>query len=892
MQFSLHRANLFIGICLLLLAIRVDAQSDSAQSMPAFWSDTIGAGTADSSSESDSILPIEPLNSALAETDTTPLAPSDSTDIDGEIPNFISSRIEYHAEDSIRMNKTKEISYLFGNASIAYGDISLKADYIEINWNTKLLYAKGSLDSTGNLKGNPIFDEGGKVFDAREMYYNIETEKGRIIDVTTKEGEGFLRGDQVKQIDEGILFVQDGYFTTDDRVPPDYFIQANRIKLIADDKIITGPAYMVVADVPTPLVLPFGLFPAQDKRASGIVIPTYGENGNRGFFLRGMGYYWAVNDYMDLRFTADVYSRGGWATYLQSSYNKRYRHSGQLALSYNVIKIGDIELPGYFESRDFNVRWSHRQSPVARPNSQFSATVNAGSGSYFQNNTTNPGDFLKNQLNSTINWSYNHPTQPIALSLNFAHNQNIATRSLDLTLPDMAVNVQRFYPLERRYATGGKKWYEKIGVQYSMNFKNQINTYDSLFLQPGFTDDFRAGVQHKIPIQTNFKVLKYFSMSPQFNYSERWYFNRVEKQFSGVDDAVITDTINTFFANRDFNFRTNLTTKLYGFYNFKRGNVKAIRHVATPSVAFNYRPDFSRDFWGFYGTYIDSTSGEDVLYSYSENGIYGSPPTGRSGSISFDLINNLDMKRMVETDTGVREEKLALFESFQLGTSYNLASDEFALAPLRFNGRTRLFKNLLSIRMDGLYDFYALDTAGRRVNEFIWENSSRWARLTKISLAVGIQLNPERLRGTTAENDPTESTEPLDFSDRSHVYRQYPYARYADFSTPWTLSADFNLRYSKPGLEATFTQAMSMRGDLSLTPHWKIGATSGYDFKNKEITYTTLDLYRDLHSWEMRLTWIPLGFQKSYNFYIAIKAPILKDVKIQRRRGLGDFNQF
>lgn len=250
------------------------------------------------------------------------------------------------------------------------------------------------------------------------------------------------------------------------------------------------------------------------------------------------------------------------------------------------------------------------------------------------------------------------------------------------------------------------------------------------------------------------------------------------------------------------------------------------------------------------------------------------------------------MKRMVETDTGMREEKLALFESFQLGTSYNLASDEFALAPLRFNGRTRLFKNLLSIRMDGLYDFYALDTAGRRVNEFIWENSSRWARLTKISLAVGIQLNPERLRGTTAENDPTESTEPLDFSDRSHVYRQYPYARYADFSTPWTLSADFNLRYSKPGLEATFTQAMSMRGDLSLTPHWKIGATSGYDFKNKEITYTTLDLYRDLHSWEMRLTWIPLGFQKSYNFYIAIKAPILKDVKIQRRRGLGDFNQF
>lgn len=838
--------------------------------------------------DSTSALPVAPTDSA-ALSDTAEYVPRADED-----PTFLESQIKYDARDSIPMDSKTEKTLLYGDAHVYYEDIELSAGFIEIDWKTNILYARGIKDSLGNIVEQPVFVDQGKSFDAEEMYYNIQTQKGRIIGVTTQEGDGFLRGEQVKRVNDDIIYVKDGYFTTDNRTPPDYYIQANRIKLIANDKIVTGPAYMVIADVPTPLVLPFGFFPSQTKRTSGIVIPTYGENANRGFFLRNGGYYWAVNDYLDLRLTGDIYSRGGWATYLQSKYNKRYKYNGQLDLSYNVIKIGDPELPNYSESRDFNIQWNHNQDPKARPNSRFSANVNAGSGSYFQNNSTNPNDFLRNQLNSTVNWTYSNPSQPFSISANLGHNQNVAERTLDLTLPDIAVNVQRFYPFESSKA-GTKKWYEKIGVQYSMNFKNQVSSFDSLFLTRAFFDDFRSGIQHRIPIRTSLKVLKYFSMSPELSYTERWQFSSIRRNYAPSLDQVVTDTVNGFVTNRDFNFRTNLTTKLYGFYNFKKGKVKAIRHVLTPSFAFNYRPDFSDPFWGYYGTVQVDSAGNQDIYGYYSNGIFGGPPRGRQGTLSLDLINNIDMKLRTQSDTGVGEKKVMILESFQFNTSYNLAAETFKLNPLTFNGRTRILDNKVTIRFDGAYDFYNIDSVGQRIDEFMWENTNRIARLTRATLALSFNINADTFKKKAEEENgegENSTPKPKKLTDRSHNYINYPFYDYVDFDMPWTLAADINFRYSQNGLTENVTQSIGFRGDVRLTEMWKIGFTSGYDLENGELTYTTLDLFRDLNSWEMRLSWVPFGFQKSYSFFIGISASMLQDVKIQRRRGLGDFNQF
>jgi lipopolysaccharide assembly outer membrane protein LptD (OstA) len=792
--------------------------------------------------------------------------------------NALESRVDYDAQDSIVMDALGRKTYLYNQAVVIYEDIELRAGYIALDWDQSIIHATGIVDSNGVTVQKPIFIEGGKEFETNEIRYNFETKKGAITFVSTEESDGYIRGTKVKKVNETVTYIKDGYFTTCDRTPPDYYIKSDRIKIIQDDKIVTGPAVMVIADVPTPLVLPFGMFPTESGRRSGIVIPTWGTNQRRGFNLRGGGYYWAINDYVDLKLTGDVYSRGGWALYGNTSYKKRYKGSGNLSLSYNVIKEGDKAFPDYSEQRDFNIRWRHNQDPKARPNSRFTANVNFGTGSYFRNNTNN-NDFLTSQMNSSISYNWTPRDKPFNLVANMRHSQNISDGAITFTAPEVAFNMQRFFPFKRKMAVGQQRWYEKIGTQYTMNFDNRIRATDSLFYDDFTIDDASNGFQHRIPLNVNLKVFRYFTATPQFNYTERWYFERKEKYWDDQSQEIMENEISGFSAVRDFSFNTRLTTKLYGMYNFKRGKITALRHVMTPLFNFIYRPDFSEDRWGYYGEVQSDSTGNTTTYSYYEDGIYGTAPKGKQGTLALTLNNNLEMKLQEPSDSGMVTRKAWIFQSLNFSTSYNFAVDEFNLAPLTFNGRSSFLKNKIGVRFDGRFDFYGLDEENQRQNVYLWDSDRKIARLTNTSIAFTFKFR----------NDGKNLNEYYRNYDPRVQFLNGNLNSYVDFSIPWDLNADYKLEYRKETVEASIAQSVTIRGNVSMTPNWKVGLHTGYDLKNKQITFTSIDIYRDLHSWEMAFHWVPFGYQQSFDFYIAIKAPILSDVKLTHRKGLGNF---
>lgn len=821
-------------------------------------------------------------DSLLAQTDPVTTRIDSTEQADSTISTrFLQSKVEYDALDSTYLNVAENKIYMYNEAIVVYGDIKLEAGYIEFDLSNNLLYATGLADSTGELIQLPKFTQAGKTYDAAEMTYNFETKKGRIRDVVTKEGEGYLYGDKVKKINEEIMYVRGGKFTTDDRDPPDYYIKASKIKVVSDNKIITGPAYMVIADVPTPLAVPFGVFPGQGERSSGIIMPTYGENRGFGFYLREGGYYWAVSDYLDLSLTGDIYSRGGWALYGNSTYRKRYAYNGSFRLSYRLIKQGDIEIPStYNRSNEFNINWTHEQDPKARPNARFTASVNLGSSRYFKQNTTDPNQFLTNQMTSSISYTFNNPNKPWSLTASARHSQNTQTRAFNMNFPDVSFNVQRFYPFERKVQVGSKRWYHRIGVQYRLDAQNKLDSYDSLLFRPQTFGEFRYGVRHNIPIATNFKVFKHFTVSPTATYNERWYPDQIRKEWDTDSARVEVDTLQKFGAARDFSVSAGILTKLYGMWQYRGGWLRTIRHVITPEVRFSYRPDFSDERFNMYDSYIDS-NGNAVNYSYYETGIFGTAPFGESGSVSFSIINNVDAKVMARNDTTGELQKINLIESFQLGTRYNMAADSLKWSPLTFNGRTRIFKNKVTIRVDGTFDFYDLNAKGTKVDRFLWKDRRKLMRLTDINVAFGFNFQSKKQTG---------GKDPAVLQQRpSGDFIANPPDGYIDFSIPWKLSANYKLSYRKPTTTETITQALSFNGDISLTPNWKIGFTSGYDFESGQLSYTTFDIYRDLHSWEMRFSWVPFGYQQSYNFHVGVKASILQDLKITHRKMLGDF---
>ncbi len=800
----------------------------------------------------------------------------DSLSADTSIsPQAVKSMIKYNAADSIRFDVPAQKVFLFGNAEVKYEDITLKAAYVEVNWAEKLLYAEGRTDSSGKVYGTPVFDEKGESFKASSIRYNFGTKKGKITSVITHEGDGYIHGETVKKDTGSVFYIKNGVYTTCDLDTPHFYIGASRLKVIQHDKIVTGPAYLVVENVPTPLAVPFGFFPNRRGRSSGILIPAYGESGSLGFFLQNGGYYFGINDYMDMAVRGDVYSRGSWGVKTASAYSRRYHYQGAVALSFSEIKTGEKELPGYSLNRNFFVRWNHAQDAKSSPGSRFSANVNAGSSSYFRNNVSvSSSDYLSNTFQSAV--AYSRTWKFSNLSLNLRHAQNTLNRTVSLSLPEVAYNVNRFYPFRSAVRAGDEKWYEKIAVTYSASSQNTIQTADSLLFNKASLARFQNGIRHSVPVSASFNMLKYLSFTPSLNFTERWYFQKTKKMWDAQKDSLITDTLDVPGRVGDFITSASFNTRIYGMYQFGNSYIKAIRHVMSPSVAFSWRPDFSRSSWGYYDSVQTDKNGGMALYSYFEKGIYGTAPSGKSGVVSFSLDNNLEMKVRNDADTLTGMKKIKILDAFSIASSYNMAADSLRWAPFSVSGRTTLF-NRVNITMSSGIDPYAADSSGRRHNNFEWKEHGRIGRLTRAAMALNFNLN--HASGNKSSSKGTEQ--------EMKMINASPDA-YIDFNIPWNIALSYTLNYNKSYgtviQSKETTQSLGFNGDLRITPRWKVGFNSGYDFINKDFSYTSLNIYRDLHCWEMKFNLIPFGPHRSYNFQVNVKSPVLQDLKLMRKR--------
>jgi len=808
----------------------------------------------------------------------------------------LSSKVEYTANDSIRFNIAEQKVYLFGKAEIKYEDINLTANYIEISFKKNQLYAKGVADSTGKTTGEPVFTQGSQSFTSATLTYNFKTKKGLITSIITKEGESYLHGNLVKKFPDNSINLREGMYTTCDLVHPHYEIKFFKARVIPDDKIVSGPAYLVVEDVPMPLALPFGYFPNKKGQKSGLLIPSYGESASRGFFLENGGYYVGLGEHFDLALRGDVYSHGSWAARALSNYNKRYKFNGNINFGYAINIEGDQGTPSYNKRNDFYIKWYHNQDAKARPNSRFSANVNAGSSKYNKYNPSSTTDYLSNTLQSNVSYSttiagkYN-------FSVNMSHSQNTLNRTVSLNLPEIAFSANRFYPFRNEKRMGKMRWYENISVGYTMNARNSINTIDSLLFRKETLKQMQNGIKHSIPISSSIKVLKTFTWTNTINFTERWYMQSIEKHW--INDMRIvngdttlgylkTDTIQGFKAARDFNFSSSLSTRLYGMYQFKKGKIVALRHVLTPTVSFVYTPDFGSEKWGYYRYLRDGDqSVQKKYYSIFETGIYGAPPRDKSGAINFALTNNLEMKVKSKKDTITGIKKVVLIDNFTISGGYDIAKDSLNWSKINMNGRTRLFKNL-DVTYASSWDPYVVDSTGKNLNEFELKKNKRLLRLTNTNWAFSLNWS---LRSKQKKKEITSSKATEEELD---MIKANPDA-YLDFDQPWNLNIQYQLNYmnsfdqTAKKMVNKVIQTLSFSGDVNLSSKWKVGFRSGYDFEQKDFSYTSIDIYRDLHCWEMVFNWIPMGFRKSYNLTIRVKSPVLQDLKLTKKKDFRDY---
>ena len=771
--------------------------------------------------------------------------------------NFI-----YSAKDSILYDLQNNTVQLYKNAEVIYENIQLNAGFISIDFDKNTLFSTAIQDSVGNNIEPPVFMEDEKKYNADTIIYNYKSKKAKIKKLLTEEEGGYLHGKEIKKEEEKIYYLKHGKYTTCSLEDPHFFINSKKIKLISGEKIITGPANLVLGDIPTPLFIPFGIFPITQKRASGVILPTYGESTTLGYNLRDLGYYFSINDNISILVNGDIYTRGSWRLGVISKYKKRYKFDGDFKLHLSKTKIGEIERSDYSLSKDFKITWNHKQNPKAHPNNQFSALINLATSSYLRNNSYN-SDYLQNTLSSNISFQRRWNNKPYNLSVNLRHNQNTLNKQVDLTLPELAFTVNRIFPFKNVI---GKKYLQNFGVNYQLNAKNNLTAPDSVLFQ-NINQNIRSGIKHSIPISTSFSILKHINVSPSIQYNERWYFNKKMKTWDSDLGIMNSDTLTGFWAVRDYSFSTQFSTKIYGLISTKK---KKFRHVFTPSLTYSYKPDFSQEKFGIYEE-VETDNGVEK-YSHFEGSIYGVPGATKQNLLSLNLNNNLEMK----INKNGEDKKIKLIENLSISGSYNNALDSLNLSAISINLRTKLF-NKIDLKANSTIDPYSINQEGNRINEFL-VNSGQLGRLTNMNFNIGVDLtNPKKEK---ISNLATE--EQLEYINQNLDH-------FVDFTVPWSLRFFYNFTYSKPTFESDIMQTINFNGDLNITKKWKIGFRSGYDLKNKDFTYTAIDVYRDLHCWEMTFNWIPLGFHQSYNFVIRVKSSILQDLKLTRKRDFYDY---
>jgi lipopolysaccharide transport LptD-like protein len=797
---------------------------------------------------------------------------NDSLTVSGN--NDFKSKVEYNSEDSIIFDLDENVVFFYKNAGVRYEDMNLKANYMEVNLDNKVMYSTFTKDSAGEKAGIPDFAQKDDKFTADEIRYNFNSKKGKIKGVYTQQGEGYIHGETVKKMDD-YEFIKNGLYTTCDLPHPHYGIMAPKLKVINNKKIITGPAYMIIEDVPLPLAIPFGFFPNKKGQSSGIIFPAYGESQELGFFLKNGGYYFGFSDYADVALTGDIYSKGSWGTQFYSNYANRYHYNGNVNFTLSKILTSENDLPDFNFTKQFFIHWTHTQDPKARP-SRFSADVNAGSSQNYRVQVSSPANYVTNTFISSISYQKTWEGTPFSFSSSLNHDQNSLTRVVNIRFPQADFSVARIYPFQKKISIGDQKWYEKIGASYSLSVQNRVSAIDTLLFKKETLKHLQYGAQHNIPISTSIKFFKFFNLTPSFNYTERWYLQTIKKRYDAEANSIIIDTLNGFKAARDFSTSASVNTKIYGLVQFKNSKIMAIRHVFSPTVSFSYRPDFSTPAWNYYNYVQTDSIGTVSKYSIFEQGIFGGPGAGRQGLIGIGLDNNLEMKVRKTTDTSETTKKIKIFESFSIGSSYNVAADSLRWSNIAMNARTTLFDKV-NLQVGSSFDPYIVDSAGRRRNISEWKEHKRIARLTNATLTVGFNLVHALNKTTTKGSD----------ADQKYI-ATHP-DEYIDLDVPYSLNVNYTLTYSRPGSGKSLTnQIVNFNGDLSLTPKWRITFSSGYDFKLHEITYTSLGFYRDLHCWQMSLNWVPLGSFPYYNFQINVKASVLQDLKYIKKNDVYD----
>lgn len=811
------------------------------------------------------------------------------TDIDTLMrisPDAVDQLVKYKARDSVAMDLSTRRAFLYSDGKIDYGEMILEADRIEVDFGNQILHAYGTTDTAGDAVGRPFFKQDGDEYHADTITYNYNTQKGIIQSVITQEGEGYLHGKKVKKLNDSVMYLSGGSYTTCNYAHPHFAINFTKSKLITGDKIVTGPAWITVEDAPTPIAVPFAFFPITHDRASGLIIPSYGWMNYRGYYLKDGGYYWAINDNLDLSLLGEIFTNLSWAGEVKTNYYRRYHYKGLFDMRLGRVYTGIRGDPNTFNSySDFKLVWQHDQDAKANPNSRFSANVNLQSRNY-NKNTTNSSDYFSSTTTSSI--SYNTKLGSyLNLAATARESYNAQTGVMTIKLPSITLSSVTIYPLRRKKPVGGYRWYENISLSYVLNAEDNITTQDSDLFKQVTIDRMRYGIQHSIPLSSTVKVFKYFNWTNSIAYYERWHWSTINKNYDSVTNTVTIDTIRGFRANRDFSFTSNLSTRVYGMFQFKHGPLKAVRHVINPTIGFNFRPDFGAAYLGYWKEYTDNT-GYVHRYSIFEQSLYGGPPDGRSGQLRVSIGNNLEIKVQNPFDTAAEVKKVTLLENLTFGGSYDLAKDSLNFSNLSVTGRTTLFRSVV-INYSGSFCPYVIDSIGNMHNRFLWKEERKLFRTQNSTWSAQLSLN---LNNNTFKSDGEKSKGQPVYSLLQTPYNYSPtmlMGGYVDFSVPWNISVSYSFSHvssyvaRERNLKSETIQSISLSGNLSLTPNWKLAMTTGYDFVNHGMSYTTIDIYRDLHCWEMRFSWVPFGYYRSWSFQINIKADALRDVKYEKR---------
>ncbi len=820
---------------------------------------------------------------------------------------FLTDIVDYKATDYTAFNQKEQKLYLYNKAEIHYEDMEITAGYIIIDYSTNEVYAKGIVDSLGEYTQSPIFKQGSNVVEPDSIRFNTVTEKALIYNSRTEQQGFHITAPVTKKENDSVIFMYKARFTTSkDPDNPEYYFQSNRIKFVPKKKIVVGLTNMVIADVPTPIGLPFGFFPLTDKQTSGVIIPSFGEQNDRGYFLQNGGYYFAINDFVDLAVLGDYYTNGSYGLRLESSYANRYRYRGNVGFRYESQINSERGFPDYSKSTVYNIRWSHSQDTKANPSSRFSASVNLGSSNYYQESTNqvNSPSFLNNTLSSSVSYSKTFIGEPqVNLSVTATHSQNTNTEQINMTLPTFQGSVGRIFPLAPK--TGTKKGIiENINLQYSVRGENRIQTTDSLFFKKEMFEDAKAGVQHSIPLSTNFKVFNYLSLSASSNFQETWTFKTIDRYYDDVNDEVITNTVNGFDAYRTYNFSTSLGTTVYGMFNFEKAGkdpkIQAIRHVMRPSISYNINPSFDK----YYDTYeVVDADGNTTYDEYTrfEGGIFGVPNQQFSSSMGISLSNNLEAKVRDKDSTATEAKKIVLLNNLNFSTAYNFAGDSLNWSPIRVSGGTQVLDNKMNINFGFTLDPYALDNNNSKINTFNIDNGGSLFRLTSGNLTMNYTISSKTFSGKENEKSTQETLQSggrdddlfgrsQDFSDQRFYDddedkdEDKETSELYNYTIPWSLRLAYSVNYTNSRRESEISSnSLMFSGDVELSPRWTVGASSGYDFKNQGFTYTQLRFERDLLSWRMSFNWVPFSSRSSWYFFIGIKSSVLRDIKYDKQ---------